>query len=90
MDLSEYMSDDLKKKLVGQEMCDVDGQTLSISSYAWGTTGIFYRKSMLKEAGVNPDDIKTQEDFREACKKFTSKDKYAMVVVSGTHAFYSK
>ena len=87
MDLSEYMSDDLKKKLVGQEMCDVDGQTLAISSYAWGTTGIFYRKSMLKEAGVNPDDIKTQEDFREACKKFTSKDKYAMGVVSGTHAF---
>ena len=41
MDLSEYMSDDLKKKLVGQEMCDVDGQTLAISSYAWGTTGIF-------------------------------------------------
>ena len=87
MDLSEYMSDDLKKKLVGQEMCDVDGQTLAISSYAWGTTGIFYRKSMLKEAGVNPDDIKTQEDFREACKKFTSKAKYAMGVVFGTHAF---
>ena len=87
MDLSEYMSDDLKEKLVGQDMCDVDGQTLAISSYAWGTTGIFYRKSMLKDAGVNPDEIKTQEDFRKACKKFTDDGKYAMGVVSGTHAF---
>ena len=82
MDLSEYMSDDLKEKLVGQDMCDVDGQTLAISSYAWGTTGIFYRKSMLKDAGVNPDEIKTQEDFRKACKKFTDDGKYAMGVVS--------
>lgn len=87
MDLSEYMSDDLKEKLVGQDMCDVDGQTLAISSYAWGTTGIFYRKSMQKDAGVNPDEIKTQEDFRKACKKFTDDGKYAMGVVSGTHAF---
>ncbi len=29
MDLSEYMSDDLKEKLVGQDMCDVDGQRLA-------------------------------------------------------------
>ena len=87
IDLSEYMSDELKEKLVGQEMCDVDGKTLAISSYAWGTTGIFYRKSMLEEAGIDPESIKTQEDFREACKKFTSEGKYAMGVVSGTHAF---
>ena len=37
-------------------------------SYAWGTTGIFYRKSMLKDAGVNPEDIKTQEDFRKRAR----------------------
>lgn len=87
IDLSKYMSDDLKGKLVGQEMCDVDGETLAISSYAWGTTGIFYRKSMLEAAGIDPASIKTQEDFREACKKFTADGKYAMGVVSGTHAF---
>ena len=68
-------------------MCDVNGETLAISSYAWGTTGIFYRKSMLEDAGVDPESIKTQEDFREACAKFTKDGKYAMGVVSGTHAF---
>ena len=36
MDLSEYMSDDLKEKLVGQDMCDVDGQTLAISELCMG------------------------------------------------------
>lgn len=41
----------------------------------------------VKDAGVNPDEIKTQEDFRKACKKFTDDGKYAMGVVSGTHAF---
>lgn len=87
IDLSDYMSDELKGKLVGQDMCDVNGETLAISSYAWGTTGIFYRKSMLEDAGVDPESIKTQEDFREACAKFTKDGKYAMGVVSGTHAF---
>ena len=49
VNLDDYMSDELKGKLTGQDMCVVDGETLAISSYAWGTTGIFYRKSMLKE-----------------------------------------
>lgn len=87
VDLSEYMEDGLKEKLVGQDMCEVDGKTLAISSYAWGTTGIYYRKSMLKEAGIDPESIKTQDDFLAACKKFTDGGKYAMGVVSGTHAF---
>lgn len=87
VDLSEYMGEDLKEKLIGQDMCDVDGKTLAISSYAWGTTGIYYRKSMLEEAGIDPESIKTQDDFLNACKKFTDGGKYAMGVVSGTHAF---
>ena len=41
MEMDEYMSDELKSKLTGQDMCVVDGETLAISSYAWGTTGIF-------------------------------------------------
>lgn len=87
IDLGEYMDDSLKEKLVGQDMCSVEGKTLAISSYAWGTTGIFYRKSMLKDAGIDPESIKTQEDFKKACQKFTDGGKYAMGVVSGTHAF---
>lgn len=77
----------LKDKLVGQEFCTVDNKALAISNYAWGTTGIFYRKSLLEKAGVDPKTIKTQEDFRNACLKFTGNGKYAMGVVSGTHAF---
>lgn len=87
VNLDDYMSDDLKSKLTGQDMCTVDGQTLAISSYAWGTTGIFYRKSMLEEKGINPDDIKTLDDFRDACLKFTEDGGYATGIVSGTHAF---
>ncbi len=88
MDLTPYLDKSgLKDKLVGQEFCTVDGQTLAVSNYAWGTTGLFYRKSLLQEAGIDPNSIKTQEDFRNAALKFTQKGKYAMGVVSGTHGF---
>lgn len=88
LDLTPYIQGTgLEDKLVGQELCSVDNQVLAISNYAWGTTGIFYRKSLLKEAGVDPESIKTQEDFRNACKKFVKEGKHAMGVVSGTHAF---
>lgn len=87
VNLDDYMSDELKEKLAGQDMCVVDGETLAISSYAWGTTGIFYRKSMLEEKGIDPESIKTLDDFRDACLKFTEDGGYATAAVSGTHAF---
>lgn len=87
VNLDDYMSDELKEKLTGQDMCVVDGETLAISSYAWGTTGIFYRKSMLEEKGIDPESIETLDDFREACLKFTEDGGYATAIVSGTHAF---
>lgn len=87
VNLDDYMSDDLKEKLTGQDMCVVDGETLAISSYAWGTTGIFYRKSMLEEKGIDPESIQTLDDFRDACLKFTEDGGYATGIVSGTHAF---
>lgn len=87
VNLDDYMSDELKGKLTGQDMCVVDGETLAISSYAWGTTGIFYRKSMLEDKQIDPESIKTLEDFREACLKFTEDGGYATAAVSGTHAF---
>ena len=88
LDLTSYIQGTgLEDKLVGQEFCTVDDQILAISNYAWGTTGIFYRKSLLKEADLDPESIKTQEDFRNACQKFAGQGKYAMGVVSGTHAF---
>lgn len=87
VNLDDYMSDELKGKLTGQDMCVVDGETLAISSYAWGTTGIFYRKSMLEDKKIDPASIKTLDDFRDACLKFTEDGGYATAAVSGTHAF---
>ena len=87
VNLDDYMSDELKGKLTGQDMCVVDGETLAISSYAWGTTGIFYRKSMLEDKKIDPASIKTLDDFREASLKFTEDGGYATAAVSGTHAF---
>lgn len=77
----------LADKLIGQEACMYEDQTLALSNYSWGTTGMFYRKSMLEQKGINPNDIKTNEDFREACLKFVEGDNKAMGVVYGAHSF---
>jgi ABC-type glycerol-3-phosphate transport system substrate-binding protein len=74
-------------QLSGQEFCTINGQTLALSNYAWGTTGIFYRKSLLAAAGIDPASIKTQDDFLAACRKFTGGGKYAMGVVVSAHSF---
>ncbi len=89
VDLGEYLSGAglTADQLSGQEFCEIDGQTMALANYAWGTTGIFYRKSMLEEKGIDPASIKTQEDFLEACKAFTADGKYGMGVVVGTHSF---
>lgn len=73
--------------LIGQDTAVYDGKTLALSNYSWGTTGIFYRKSMLEAKGIDPASIKTQEDFRNACLKFTDSDSVAIGVVYGSHSF---
>ena len=77
----------LEGKLTGQETGVYDGKTLGVSNYSWGTTAMFYRKSMLEEKGIDPESIKTQDDFLDACRKFSEGDSVAMGVVYGTHAF---
>ena len=44
-----------------------------------GPTGVFYRTDYFDEAGVNPDDIKTWDDFIEAGK--TIKDKVGVDMI---------
>lgn len=73
--------------LSGQEYCEFDGENLALSNYAWGTTGLFYNKSMLADAGIDPASIKTQEDFLDVSRKFVKQGKYAMGIVVGTHSF---
>ncbi|WP_024344890.1 ABC transporter substrate-binding protein [Lacrimispora indolis] len=89
VDLAPYISASgiTADQLSGQEFCTIDGKTLALANYAWGTTGIFYRKSMLEEKGIDPESIKTQEDFLEACKVFAEDGKYGMGVVVSSHSF---
>ncbi|WP_129113648.1 extracellular solute-binding protein [Halegenticoccus tardaugens] len=42
-----------------------------------GPTGIFYKRDVYEDAGINPDDIKTWDDFIEAGKKLP--DDVAMI-----------
>lgn len=77
----------LKELLIGQDACVFDGQTLALSSYAYGTTGLFYRKSMLEEAGIDPATLLTWDDFKAASKLLTHDDKYAMGILTSSHAF---
>ncbi len=87
-DLTQYMGDvDYKSLLTGQDMCEFDGQTLALSNYAWGTTALFYRKSILEEAGVDPATIKTWDDFVNASKILKDKGYYGMGVVNSSHGF---
>ncbi|GIP32245.1 sugar ABC transporter substrate-binding protein [Paenibacillus sp. J2TS4] len=97
VNLDEYIKGtDLETKLVGQELNKLDGSYYAISSYAWGSTGIFYRKSLLEKAGVNPDDIRTLEDFKNAAAKLGADtngdgklDQYGFASVASSHTFTS-
>jgi multiple sugar transport system substrate-binding protein len=77
----------LETDLVGQDECTYDGKYVAVSNYAWGTTGLFYRKSMLKKAGVDPNGIKSLDDFRAACLKLTKGDESGFGVVVSAHSF---
>ena len=89
LDLTPYFEESpgLKEKLAGQELCDYDGQTLAISSYATSVTAMFYRKSLFEKYGVNPDEIRTTEDLREAAKKLTQDGIYGWSFVIAAHPF---
>lgn len=89
LDLAPYFEKEkgLKEKLAGQELCGYDGQTLAISSYATSVTAMFYRKSLFEKYGVNPDEIRTTEDLREAAKKLTKDGIYGWSFVIAAHPF---
>lgn len=46
-----------------------------------GPIGVFYRTDIYKEAGVNPEEIKTWDDFVEAGKKIKEKTGTSMVAI---------
>lgn len=76
-----------EKDLVGQDECKYDGDYVAFSNYAWGTTGLFYRKSILEKAGVDPASIKSVEDFRNASLKLTNDNVSGFGVLVSSHSF---
>lgn len=90
IDLGPYIEKsgkDFSKLLVGQNDCVVDGKTIALANYAWGTTGIFYRKSILEKAGINAESIKNSDDFVAALKATTKGNVVGMGVVVSAHPF---
>ena len=88
VDLSPYMAGkNFEDNLVGQDKAQVDGVTVGLSNYAWGTTGLFYRKSIMEAAGIDPESIKNSDDFVEALRATTGDGVFGMGVVVGPHAF---
>lgn len=78
--------------LLDQENLTYNGHYIGLANYAWGTRAVYYRKSLFEEAGINADEILTNEDFLEAAKKLTKKKddgtmQYGFGAVISTHSF---
>lgn len=83
---------ELEDKLIGQRELVYNGHYIGIANYATGMRGIYYRKSMFEEAGIDPDAIVTNEDFLEAAKLLTKSREdgtmqYGFGAVISTHPF---
>jgi len=83
---------ELEDKLVSQRDLIYNNHYIGISDYAIGMRCIYYRKSMFKEAGIDPDTIITNEDFLKAAKALTKKKddgtmQYGFGAVISTHSF---
>jgi len=83
---------ELEDELIGQKDLVYNNHYIGISNYAVGMRGIYYRKSMFKEAGIDPDTIITNEDFLKAAKALTKKKddgtmQYGFGAVISTHSF---
>lgn len=46
----------------------------------YDVAGVAFNKDVLDEAGVNPDDIKTWDDFKAACEKIKAKGKVPVYI----------
>ncbi|MDR2258017.1 MAG: extracellular solute-binding protein [Treponema sp.] len=87
-DLKQFMNgQDYVSRLTGQDMCEFDGQALALSNYAWGTTGLFYRKSILADSNIDPEKIKTWNDFVAASAELKKKGVSGMGVITSAHSF---
>jgi len=61
----------LEKDLMLMDQMKRDGRTIALPFIWFCAPNIAYRKSHLKDAGVNPDTLKTWDAFRNAAEKMT-------------------
>ena len=94
VNLDPYLAKtDLANKLVDQGSMVYNGHNIGLSDYAWGARAIYYRKSLFKEAGIDPATLKTQDDFLAAAIKLTKPAadgkpaQYGFGAVLSTHPF---
>lgn len=87
LDLDPYIKGTEYENLTSQEYCLVDGKYKALSSYAASTSGLFYRKSILAEAGIDPASIVTWDDLREALIKLSDGNRYGIGIVVAAHNF---
>jgi len=87
VDLTPYIEGTEYEKLTSQEYCKVDGKYKAISSYAASTSAIFYRKSLLQAADIDPATIVTWDDLRDACIKLTDGNRYGIGLIVAAHTF---
>jgi ABC-type glycerol-3-phosphate transport system substrate-binding protein len=88
VDLKQFTNgQDYVSKLTGQDMCEFNGETLALSNYAWGTTGLFYRKSLLAANNIDPNGIKTWNDFVAASAQLQKAGIFSLGIISSSHSF---
>ncbi|SFG41755.1 carbohydrate ABC transporter substrate-binding protein, CUT1 family [Halobacillus alkaliphilus] len=81
--LSELGYDDHKDKFGEYKQSVTQNADGEFFAAPWdvGPTGVFYRTDIFEEAGVNPEDIKTWDDYIEAGKTIKEKTGTQMVPI---------
>lgn len=82
-----------EEDLFTQPELTYNGHYIGMANYAWGSRAVYYRKSLFEKAGIDPNDIVTNEDFLEAARKLTiagvdgQPGQYGFGAVLSTHSF---
>jgi len=88
VDLSDKIKGtDYETNLIGQKYCVQDGKYYGLACYSYGTSGIFYMKSVFEEAGIDPESIKTLDDLRDAAIRTTKDGMYGLSFIVAQHDF---
>ncbi|NPC93676.1 carbohydrate ABC transporter substrate-binding protein [Bacillus sp. WMMC1349] len=83
-DLTSLVKDDRDKFVEARlTLYSKKGKVYGLATHV-GTTVMYYNMDILNKAGVNPDDIKTWDDYRKAGKKVVKKTGKPMTTIETT------